>query len=76
MEYEKQLVIVDSDLIATDAIITQLDNAIQNTGNLELSKQLNEISDSFEAIRKLMKIKHTTEELARVNENQSIEKKP
>jgi hypothetical protein len=35
----------------------QLDQAIQDTRNLELSKQLNEISDCYEAIRKLMKDK-------------------
>lgn len=62
MENEKELVIVNSDLLAADAIITQLDDAIQNTGNLELSKQLNEISDSYEAIRKMMKIIHPAQD--------------
>jgi hypothetical protein len=64
MEQEKEVIIVDSDLLAADAIITQLDDAIQNTGNLELSKQLNEISDCFEVIRKLMKVAQPTEDTA------------
>jgi hypothetical protein len=57
MEQQKELIIVDSELHAADALIMQLDQAIQDTRNLELSKQLNEISDCYEAIRKLMKDK-------------------
>lgn len=67
MKQEKELLIVNSDLQATDAIITQLDDAIQRCGNLELSRQLNEISDCFEAIKQLMK--NTPQEIgAAVNE--------
>jgi hypothetical protein len=54
MENEKELIIVDSELHAADAIIMQLDQAIQGTRNMKLSKQLNEISDCYEVIKKLM----------------------
>ncbi len=54
MEHKKELIIVDSELHAADALIMQLDQAIQGTRNMQLSKQLNEISDCYEVIKKLM----------------------
>ncbi len=51
----KNLVIVNSDLIAADSIINRLDEVIQDTGNLELSKQLNEISDLYQMVRNMIK---------------------
>ena len=64
MKQQKELVIIDSDLVATDAIIIQLDDVIQSIGNLELSKQLNEISDCFETIKRLMKKNQPLEDSA------------
>jgi hypothetical protein len=53
-ELEKELVIVNSDLSGANGIIFELDRAIQDTGNLELSKTLNEILDSYESLRELL----------------------
>lgn len=61
MEYETDLVIVDSDLNAADGIIENLDAIIQGTHNMELSKQLNEISDTYQMIRKLIKAGNKTD---------------
>jgi alkanesulfonate monooxygenase SsuD/methylene tetrahydromethanopterin reductase-like flavin-dependent oxidoreductase (luciferase family) len=47
-------VLVDTDLQCADRIIEELDDLIQHTGNLELSKTLNEISESYESIRSLL----------------------
>ncbi len=54
MEHEKGMSIIDSELNAADILIMQLDLAIQETRNMQLSKQLNEISDCYEVIKKLM----------------------
>ena len=45
----------DNGLAAVDSVIHELDDAIQDTGNLKLSKTLNDIYDSFQSIRELMK---------------------
>ncbi len=57
----KNLVIVNSDLIAADSIINRLDEVIQDTGNLELSKQLNEISDLYQMVRNMIKASEKVE---------------
>ena len=46
--------IVDSELNAADKLITELDEVIQQTNNMELSRQLNEISDSYKSIREFI----------------------
>ncbi len=48
-------VIVDSDFHNADHLITELDEVIQQTNNMELSRQLNEISDSYQSISDLIK---------------------
>ena len=48
-------VLVNCDLVYADQLIEQLDEVIQNTGNLALSSTLNDILDSYESIRKLLK---------------------
>ena len=50
----KSVLIVDGDLHGAESIIDQLDHVIQSTGNLDLSKTINEISDSYQAIRALI----------------------
>ena len=52
--FEKEVLLVNSDLTAADHLIDELDTVIQDTGNLELSKTLNDISDSYQAIRALL----------------------
>ena len=54
---ETEVVLVNTDLSTADDIIEELDCAIQHTGNLELSKTLNEISESYESIRHMLKRK-------------------
>jgi|GEM_PF-2849105 len=48
-------VLVNCDLVYADRLIEQLDEIIQDTGNLRLSGTLNDILDSYESIRKLLK---------------------
>ena len=48
------VLLVNSDLSMADTLIEELDCAIQDTGNLELSKTLNEISESYELIRRML----------------------
>ena len=48
-------VLVNCDLIYADQIIEQLDSVIQDTGNLALSSALNDILDSYDSIRKILK---------------------
>jgi hypothetical protein len=55
---DKDCYIVDSDLHNADEIIDQLDQVIQVTRNLKLSKTLNDISDSVESIRALLNRKN------------------
>ena len=52
-EMEKSVTIVDGDLHCAESIIDELDTVIQNTGNLDLSRKLNEISGSFDVLRNL-----------------------
>lgn len=53
-DFKQEVVIIDSDLNGVNQVIEQLDTVIQDTGNLELSKTLNDISDSYQAIRALL----------------------
>jgi hypothetical protein len=48
-------VLVNCDLLYADQIIEQLDGVIQDTGNLALSSALNDILDSYDSIRKILK---------------------
>jgi hypothetical protein len=48
-------VLVNCDLFYADQIIEQLDSVIQDTGNLALSSALNDILDSYDSIRKILK---------------------
>jgi hypothetical protein len=54
-ETDSSLYIIDGDLNSADTIIEELDGVIQTTGNMELSKTLNEISDTYEVLRQLLK---------------------
>jgi hypothetical protein len=53
---ESNCILIDGDLQGAESIIGQLDEMVQNTGNLKLSQTLNEISDSYESIRELLKV--------------------
>ena len=60
-EMEKSVVIVDGDLHGAESIIDELDQVIQRTGNLDLSKTINDISDSYREIRALIHKKQEDE---------------
>ena len=45
---------INHGLDTVDSVIYELDDAIQGTGNLELSKTLNEIYDSYQSLRQLL----------------------
>ena len=47
-------VLVNCDLHYADHIIEELDAAIQDTRNMQLSKTLNDILESYDAIRGLL----------------------
>ena len=55
---DHDLYIVDSDLHNAEELIDELDQAIQVTRNMKLSKTLNEISDTVESIRTLLNRKN------------------
>lgn len=52
-----ETLVINSDLNAVNNIIEELDGIIQTTGNMELSKALNEISESYELLKGLLKVK-------------------
>lgn len=52
-----ETLVINSDLNAVSSIIEELDDIIQTTGNMELSKTLNEISESYELLKGLLKVK-------------------
>lgn len=47
--------IANKGLEAVNSAIYELDDAIQDSGNLQLSQKLNEIYDSYQSISKIMK---------------------
>ena len=52
-----ETLVINSDLNGVNDIIEELDGIIQTTGNMELSKTLNEISESYELLKGLLKVK-------------------
>ena len=58
-QMEKSVTIVDGELHSAESIIDELDQVIQSTGNLDLSKTINDISDSYQEIRALIHKKKT-----------------
>ena len=53
-EKETEVMRINHGLDAMNGVIYELDDAIQDTGNLELSRTLNEIYDSYQSIRQLL----------------------
>ena len=53
-ENETEVKRINHGLDAMNGVIYELDDAIQGTGNLELSKTLNEIYDSYQSLRQLL----------------------
>ena len=53
-ENETEVMRINHGLDAMNGVIYELDDAIQDTGNLELSRTLNEIYDSYQSIRQLL----------------------
>ena len=62
-EMEKSVVIVDGDLHNAETIINELDTVIQNTGNLDLSRTLNEINGSLDLLRRLFNKQQAGEDI-------------
>lgn len=53
-ENETEVKRINHGLDAMYGVIYKLDDAIQDTGNLELSRTLNEIYDSYQSLRQLL----------------------
>ena len=55
---DANILLLNKDLRIASTLIEQLDTAIQHTGNLELSKTLNEIFESYQSIRNMLNKQH------------------